>query len=197
MTLRNANSAWSRTSSLKNAHCNKSKHMSWMNLATHVACLIWSRTLKCSNTLNLQDFHCSVRLILRRQLRKMQNVSNKKRKVSTNYLSGNHRLSVRVHATATPAQAVHVRTERTTVNEPATRRCVSPAPREFARNCSGILVISGCLLLFVFPVRTPAEETCILLFRPLCFVPGSEAVFVALVKHIVALPARSRSSSQF
>ena len=52
----------------------------------------------------------------------------------------------------------------------------------------GILVVSGCLLLFVFPVRTPAEETCILLFRPLCFVPGSEAVFAALVKHIVALP---------
>ena len=64
----------------------------------------------------------------------MQNASNEKRKVSTNYLSGNHRLSVRVHATATPVQAVHVRTERTIVNEPAKRRCVSPAPREFARN---------------------------------------------------------------
>ena len=36
--------------------------------------------------------------------------------------------------TATPVQAVHVRTERTIVNEPAKRRCVSPAPREFARN---------------------------------------------------------------
>ena len=46
-----------------------------------------------------------------------------------------YRLSVRVHATATPVQAVHVyRTERTIVNEPAKRRCVSPAPREFARN---------------------------------------------------------------
>ena len=45
-----------------------------------------------------------------------------------------YRLSVRVHATASPVQAVHVRTERTIVNEPATRRCVSPAPREFARN---------------------------------------------------------------
>ena len=31
-----------------------------------------------------------------------------------------YRLSVRVHATATPVQAVHVRTERTIVNEPAT-----------------------------------------------------------------------------
>ena len=60
----------------------------------------------------------------------MQNASNEKRKVSTNYLSGNHRLSVRVHATATPVQAVHVRTERTIVNEPAKRRCVSPAPRK-------------------------------------------------------------------
>ena len=99
-------------------------------MATHVACLIWSRTLKCSNTLNLQDFHCSVRLILRRQLRKMQNASNGKRKVSTNYLSGNHRLSVRVHATATPVQAVHARTERTIVNESAKRRCVSPALRK-------------------------------------------------------------------
>ena len=65
-----------------------------------------------------------------------------------------YRLSVRMHATATPVQAVHVRTERTIVNEPAKRRCV-----------------------FVFPVRTTAEEKCILLFRPLCFVPGSEAVF--------------------
>ena len=102
-----------------------------------------------------------------------------------------YRLSVRVHATATPVQAVHVRTERTIVNEPAKRRCVSPAL------VTGILVVSGCLLLFVFPVRTPAEETCILSFRPLCFVPGNEAVFAALVKHIVALPARSRSSSQF
>ena len=37
---------------------NKSKHMNWMNLATQVACLIRSRTLKYSNTLNLQDFHC-------------------------------------------------------------------------------------------------------------------------------------------
>ena len=36
--------------------------------------------------------------------------------------------------TATPVQAIHVRTERTIVNEPAKRRCVSPAPREFARN---------------------------------------------------------------
>ena len=44
------------------------------------------------------------------------------------------RLLVRVHATATPVQAVHVRTERTIVNEPAKQRCVSPAPREFARN---------------------------------------------------------------
>ena len=60
----------------------------------------------------------------------MQNASNEKRKVSTNYLSGNHRLSVRVHATATPVQAAHVRTERTIVNEPAKRRCVSPAPRK-------------------------------------------------------------------
>ena len=42
--------------------------------------------------------------------------------------------SVRVHATATPVQAVHVRTERMIVNEPAKQRCVSPAPREFARN---------------------------------------------------------------
>ena len=45
-----------------------------------------------------------------------------------------YRLSVRVHATDTAVQAVHVRTERTIVNEPAKRRCVSPAPREFARN---------------------------------------------------------------
>ena len=60
----------------------------------------------------------------------MQNASNEKRKVSTNYLSGNHRLSVRVHPTATPVQAVHVRTERTIVNEPAKRRCVSLAPRK-------------------------------------------------------------------
>ena len=44
-----------------------------------------------------------------------------------------YRLSVRVHATATPVQAVHVRTKMI-VNEPAKRRCVSPAPREFARN---------------------------------------------------------------
>ena len=29
-----------------------------------------------------------------------------------------YRLSVRVHATATPVQAVHVRTERKIVNEP-------------------------------------------------------------------------------
>ena len=128
----------------------------------------------------------------------MQNASNEKRKVSTNYLSGNHRLSVRVHPTATPVQAVHVRTERTIVNEPAKRRCqhVFHQRRENSL-VTGILVVSGCLLLFIFPVRTPAEETCILLFRPLCFVPGSEAVFAALVKHIVALPARSRSSSQF
>ena len=42
---------------------------------------------------------------------------------------------------------------------------------------TGILVVSGCLLLFVFP--------------------GSEAVFRALVKHIVTLPVHSRSSSQF
>ena len=41
-----------------------------------------------------------------------------------------YRLSVRVHATATPVQAVHVRTERTIVNELAKRRCVSPAPRK-------------------------------------------------------------------
>ena len=41
-----------------------------------------------------------------------------------------YRLSVRVHATATPVQAVHVRTERTIVNEPAKRRCVSPTPRK-------------------------------------------------------------------
>ena len=49
-----------------------------------------------------------------------------------------YRLSVRVHATATrpatPVQAVHVRTERTIMSEPAKRRCVSPALREFARN---------------------------------------------------------------
>ena len=93
---------------------------------------------------------------------------------------------LRVHATATPVQVVHVRTERTIVNEPAKRRCVSPAPREFARNWD-----TRRLWL------STAEETCILLFRPLCFVPGSEAVFAALVKRIVVLPARSRSSSQF
>ena len=40
-----------------------------------------------------------------------------------------YRLSVRVHATATPVQAVHVRTKMI-VNEPAKRRCVSPAPRK-------------------------------------------------------------------
>ena len=117
------------------------------------------------------------------------------RKVSTNYLSGN--LPVRVHATATPVQAVslHVRTERTIVNEPAKRQCVSPAPREFARNWdTRRLWLSTA---FRFSCKTPAEETCILLFRPLCFVPGSEAVFAALVKHIVALLARSRLSSQF
>ena len=45
-----------------------------------------------------------------------------------------YRLSVRVHATATPVQAVHVRTERTIVNQLAKRQCVSPAPREFTRN---------------------------------------------------------------
>ena len=49
----------------------------------------------------------------------MQNASNEKRKVSTNYLSGNHRLSVRVDATATPVQAVHVRTEKMIVYERA------------------------------------------------------------------------------
>ena len=108
-----------------------------------------------------------------------------------------YRLSVRVHATATPVQAVHVRTERTIVNEPAKRRCVSPAPRKFARNWDTRRLWLTCLLLFVFPVRTPAEETCILLFRLLCFVPGSKAVFAALVKYIVTLPARSRSPSQF
>ena len=41
-----------------------------------------------------------------------------------------YRLSVRVHATATPVQAVNVRTERTIVNEPAKRRCASPTPRK-------------------------------------------------------------------
>ena len=41
-----------------------------------------------------------------------------------------YRLSVRVHATATPVQVVHVRTERTIAKEPAKRRCVSPAPRK-------------------------------------------------------------------
>ena len=41
-----------------------------------------------------------------------------------------YRLSVRVHATATPVQAVNVRTERTIVNEPANRRSASPAPRK-------------------------------------------------------------------
>ena len=41
---------------------NNSKHTNWMNLATHVACLTWSRTLKCGNTLNLQDFHCSAKV---------------------------------------------------------------------------------------------------------------------------------------
>ena len=39
-----------------------------------------------------------------------------------------YRLSFRVHATATPVQAVPFRTERTIANEPAQRRCVSPAP---------------------------------------------------------------------
>ena len=38
---------------------NKSKHMNGMNLATDVACLIWTRALKCGNTWNLQDFYCS------------------------------------------------------------------------------------------------------------------------------------------
>ena len=76
-------------------------------------------------------------------------------------------------------------------------RCLRPVENSKDSLVTGILVVSGCLLLFVFPVRTPAEETCILLFRPLCFVPGSEAVFTVLVKHIVALPACSRSSSQF
>ena len=38
------------------------------------------------------------------------------------------RLSVRVHATS--FQCVHVRTERTIVNEPAKRRCVSPKLRK-------------------------------------------------------------------
>ena len=41
-----------------------------------------------------------------------------------------YRLSVRVHATATPVQAANVRTERTIVNEPANRRSASPAPRK-------------------------------------------------------------------
>ena len=41
-----------------------------------------------------------------------------------------YRLSVRVHATATPVQAVNVRIERTIVNEPAKRRCASPTPRK-------------------------------------------------------------------
>ena len=41
-----------------------------------------------------------------------------------------YRLSVRVHTTATPVQAVNVRTERTIVNEPAKRRCASPTPRK-------------------------------------------------------------------
>ena len=44
-----------------------------------------------------------------------------------------YRLSVRVHATATPVQAVNVRTERTIVNEPAKRRCASPTPRKISR----------------------------------------------------------------
>ena len=37
---------------------NKAKHINWMNLATHVACLILSRTLNCG----LQDFHCSAKV---------------------------------------------------------------------------------------------------------------------------------------
>ena len=41
-----------------------------------------------------------------------------------------YRLSVRVHATAPPVQAVHVKTGRTIVNEPAKRRCVSPTPQK-------------------------------------------------------------------
>ena len=41
-----------------------------------------------------------------------------------------YRLSVRVSATATPVQAVHARTEKTIVNEPAKRRSVSPPPRK-------------------------------------------------------------------
>ena len=41
-----------------------------------------------------------------------------------------YRLSVRVHATATPVQAVHARTERTIMNEPANRRSASPALRK-------------------------------------------------------------------
>ena len=41
---------------------NKSEHMGWMNLATHMACLVWSRTLNCGNTLNLQDFYCSAKV---------------------------------------------------------------------------------------------------------------------------------------
>ena len=41
-----------------------------------------------------------------------------------------YRLSFRVHATTTPVQAVPFRTKRTIVNEPAQRRCVSPAPRK-------------------------------------------------------------------
>ena len=41
-----------------------------------------------------------------------------------------YRLSVRVHATATPVQVVHARTEKTIVNEPAKRRSVSPPPRK-------------------------------------------------------------------
>ena len=106
-----------------------------------------------------------------------------------------YRLSVRVHATASPVQAVHVRTERTIVNETAKRRCVSPALREFARNWdTRRLWLSTA---FRFSCKNTCRGEIYLLFRPLCFAPGSEAVFAALVKHIVALPARSRSSSQF
>ena len=41
-----------------------------------------------------------------------------------------YRLSVRVHATPTPVQAVHVRTERTIMNEPANRQSASPVLRK-------------------------------------------------------------------
>ena len=41
---------------------NKTEYINWINLATHVACLIWPRTLKCGIALNLLKLNCSAKV---------------------------------------------------------------------------------------------------------------------------------------